>query len=99
MSMTRGRGTAPAALGRRRAPAVLARRWAPAAVILFLVLAGTARAAGAPVMQPPTTIDGPSAAIQGLTGLSVSRDGTGGLVYLESVNGVNHVFVSPLAGG
>ncbi|HWC87785.1 MAG TPA: hypothetical protein VG388_14700, partial [Solirubrobacteraceae bacterium] len=47
----------------------------------------------------PTTIDGPSAAIQGLTGLSVSRDGTGGLVYLESVNGVNHVFVSPLAGG
>jgi hypothetical protein len=50
-------------------------------------------------MQPPTTIDGPTGAIQGLSGLSVSRDGTGGLVYLEAVNGVNHVFVSPLTGG
>jgi hypothetical protein len=77
----------------------LPRRLAPIVILFVLALAGTARAAGTPVMQPPTTIDGPSAAIQALTGLSVSRDGTGGLVYLESVNGVDHVFVSALIGG
>ncbi|MDQ6778580.1 MAG: PKD domain-containing protein [Actinomycetota bacterium] len=75
-------------------------RLAPLTLLVLLVLAGTARAQPAtPVMQPPTTIDGPNSAIQGLSGLSVSRDGTGGLVYLESVNGVDHVFVSVLTGG
>jgi hypothetical protein len=68
------------------------------ALLLLLGLTETARAA-TPVMEPSTTIDGPTAAIQGLSGLSVARDGTGGLVYLESVGGVNHVFVSALAGG
>jgi hypothetical protein len=66
---------------------------------MLLVLGGTARAQGTAVLEPPTTIDGPNGAIQGLSGLSVSRDGTGGLVYLESVNGVNHVFVSVLTAG
>jgi hypothetical protein len=93
------------ALGRRLAPAIFLRLLVRAGTVLAgaalagTVLAGTAHAAATPVMQPPITIDGPSAAIQGLSGLSVSRDGTGGLVYLESVNGVNHVFVSVLAGG
>jgi hypothetical protein len=39
-------------------------------------------------------IDGPSAAIQSLAGISVARDGTGGLVYVRQVGGVAHVFVS-----
>jgi hypothetical protein len=34
-----------------------------------------------------------------LDGLSVARDGTGGLVYLKNVGGVAHVFVSRLLGG
>jgi hypothetical protein len=67
--------------------------------LLFLVVAATAQAQGAPVMEPSVTVAGPSAAIQGLSGLSVARDGSGGLVYLESVGGVNHVFVSTLTGG
>ena len=44
-------------------------------------------------------IDGPSAAIAGLGGLSIARDGTGGLVYSKAVAGVPHVFVSALVGG
>ena len=52
-----------------------------------------------PTPAPPAVIDGPSAAISGLGGLSVARDGTGGLVYSKSVSGVQHVFVSALIGG
>lgn len=52
-----------------------------------------------PLAAPPTTVDGPSAAIVSLSGLSIARDGTGGLVYLKQVAGVAHVFVSRLAGG
>ncbi|MDQ6805331.1 MAG: hypothetical protein M3065_10275 [Actinomycetota bacterium] len=77
----------------------LSRRLAPLIVMLMLMVPAAAARAATPVMQPPSTIDGPSASIQGLSGLSVSRDGTGGLVYLESVNGVNRVFVSVLTGG
>ncbi len=54
-----------------------------------------------PVPGPPAAIDGPSADIvrpSGL-GLSVARDGSGGLVYLKQVNGTPHVFVSALVGG
>jgi hypothetical protein len=75
-------------------------RLAPIVVLLLFVLAGSARAqTTTPVMQPPVTIDGPSPSIPGISGLSVSRDGTGGLVYLKSVGGANHVFVSPLTSG
>ncbi len=34
-----------------------------------------------------------------LGGLSVARDGTGGLVYLKTIGGVPHVVVSALVGG
>lgn len=44
-------------------------------------------------------LDGPSPAIVALNGLSVARDGTGGLVYLKAVGGIPHVFVSALLGG
>ncbi len=44
-------------------------------------------------------IDGPNAAIDSLGGLSVARDGTGGLVYLKTVGGAPHVFVSRLISG
>jgi hypothetical protein len=65
----------------------------------------SAAPAGAAVRRTPTqapsntVIDGPSAAIHGLSGLFVARDGTGGLVYLKDVGGVPHVFVSSLTGG
>lgn len=52
-----------------------------------------------PVRTPPSTVDGPSPDIVGLSGLSIARDGTGGLIYLKRVSGVVHVFVSRLVGG
>jgi hypothetical protein len=59
---------------------------------------GVAVAEG-PTPAAPITIDGPSAGIAKLAGLSVARDGTGGIVYLKDVGGVRHVFVSRLIGG
>ncbi len=72
----------------------------PAGALALLAAAVFAPAAAAqPSPSPPTTVDGPSGAIASLNGLSVARDGTGGLVYLKAVGGVSHVFSSPLIGG
>ena len=57
----------------------------------FVAFAGPALAQPSPA--PPTVIDGPSAAIASLGGLSIARDGTGGLIYSKAVAGVPHVFV------
>lgn len=62
-----------------------------------LLLAGSALAQPSPAA--PTVIDGPSPAIQSLGGMSIARDGTGGLVYVKTVGGIAHVFVSALIGG
>jgi hypothetical protein len=69
-----------------------------------LLALGTLAALASPALAqpspaPPTVIDGPSAAISGLGGLSIARDGTGGLVYLKAVSGIPHVYVSALLGG
>ncbi|HUA70603.1 MAG TPA: hypothetical protein VMA96_05965 [Solirubrobacteraceae bacterium] len=75
--------------------------WSPRVALLAL---GTLAALASPALAqpspaPPIVIDGPSAAITGLGGLSVARDGTGGLVYSKAVSGIAHVFVSVLVGG
>ena len=84
------------------APFRHARRRALAATILAACAAAAALPAAAraqpPSPAPPTVLDGPSANIVGLSGISVARDGTGGVVYLKDVGGVQHVFVSLLAG-
>jgi hypothetical protein len=61
-------------------------------------LAPTALGQGA-TPAAPVAIDGPSPDIVGLAGMSVARDGTGGLVYLKNAGGSPHVFVSRLLGG
>lgn len=68
-----------------------------AAALVLAALPGGARAA-VPVPAPPRAIDAGSG-ITGVSGLSVARDGTGGLIYLKQVGGVAHVFVSALLGG
>lgn len=68
---------------------------APAGVAAPALGAAGAAWAQGPTAAPPVTVDGPSAAIQSLNGLSIARDGTGGLVYLKG----GHVFVSALTGG
>jgi hypothetical protein len=65
-------------------------------------LATSARAArGRSPTQAPgdVVIDGPGADIVGLDGMSIARDGTGGVVYVKRVAGTAHVFVSRLTGG
>ncbi|MDQ2761309.1 MAG: hypothetical protein M3Y17_13010 [Actinomycetota bacterium] len=74
-----------------------------ALVAVLLAAAGSPPLAAAPapalaqdpIPAPPVTVDGPSPQIQSLSGLSVARDGTGGLVYLKA----GRVFVSRLLGG
>ncbi len=76
-------------------------------VVVVSVAVGAAAALAAwpgaalaqPSQAPPIVIDGPSAAITGLGGLSIARDGTGGLVYTKLVSGIQRVFVSALVGG
>jgi hypothetical protein len=51
------------------------------------------------LILPPSTIDGPSPEIVGLGGVAMAPDGTGGLVYVKTVEGVTHIFVSRYAGG
>lgn len=65
----------------------------------MILLAASSASAQAPALLPSVAVDGPGVTIGGLSGLSVSRDGTGGLVYLKTVGGVSHVFVSRLLGG
>ncbi len=55
--------------------------------------------AQSPELLPSVAVDGPNPGVGNLTGLSVSRDGTGGLVYTKVIAGVAHVFVSRLIGG
>jgi hypothetical protein len=46
------------------------------------------------VILPATTIDGPSESIVGFGGAAMAEDGSGGVVYLKTVEGVAHVFVA-----
>jgi hypothetical protein len=69
-------------------------RWTMSALALTVMLcAGRAPSAGA-VILPAVTVDGPSEEIVGFGGVAMAEDGTGGLVYLEKVDGIPHVFVS-----
>ena len=56
--------------------------------------------AGAPAaILPGQVIDGPSADIKSFGDVDMAPDGTGGLVYLKAVAGVNHVFVASYSNG
>jgi hypothetical protein len=82
--------------------AILAAR-AGVALLAFLasmIALGSPAAAQQPVPAAPAVIDGPSPDIvRSSLGVSVARDGTGGLVYLKQVAGVAHVWASQLGGG
>ncbi|HEX4345856.1 MAG TPA: PKD domain-containing protein [Solirubrobacteraceae bacterium] len=45
------------------------------------------------------TVDGPSADIASLGDVDLARDGTGAIVYVKAVGGVDHVFVARFEGG
>ncbi len=65
-----------------------------------LTAVASARAPRSPVLAPSdAVIDGPDPGIVSLNGMSIARDGSGGLVYVKNVAGVAHVFVSILQNG
>lgn len=51
------------------------------------------------VILPAQTIAGPSEEIVGFGGVAMAEDGTGGVAYLQRVDGVPHVFVSRYVAG
>ena len=71
-------------------------------LLAALLTAGGAAAATrrTPTLSPTNVVvDGPSPDIRTLNGLSIARDGAGGLVYVKDVGGVAHIFVSRLLSG
>jgi hypothetical protein len=67
---------------------------------LVAAAGATAATRRTPILSPTNVVvDGPSPDIQSLNGLSIARDGAGGLVYIKNVGGAAHIFVSRLLGG
>jgi hypothetical protein len=67
--------------------------------VIGLTVAPAAVAAKLPVAAAaPHQIAGPRSGLV-LSGMSIARDGTGGVVFLSEVSGTEHVFVSRLTGG
>jgi PKD domain len=68
---------------------------------LALALAGLLGSAGPAraLITPPVTLDGPSSAISGFGGVAMASDGSGGLVYVKTVEGAPHVFACRLLHG
>jgi PKD domain len=73
------------------------------AVVMGFCLAATVPALSCStalaIVKPAVTIDGPNENIVGFGGVAMAEDGSGGLVYLERVDGVAHVFVSRYLNG
>jgi hypothetical protein len=82
-----------------RAPARIGAVIAAVACVAAWLVAAAPAEAQSPEPGAPVTIDGPSPDIVGLSGTSIARDGTGGVVYLKKVLGIQRVFVSRLLGG
>jgi PKD domain len=73
-------------------------------LVLLIAAACSAALPGAasalqPALASRNVVIDPGPNIVGLDGLSIARDGSGGLVYVKDVAGVAHVFVSKLVGG
>jgi hypothetical protein len=67
---------------------------------LFTLLAlAVVPAAASAAIVPGQSIDGPSADIKQFGDVDVAPDGTGALTYVKAEGGVDHIFVSLLAGG
>jgi hypothetical protein len=67
----------------------------PLVVAALLIVAPTAQA----LIEPVTSIDGPSAEIVELGGVAMAADGTGGIVYRKRVEGRAHIFAALYSNG
>ncbi len=83
---------------RRPLPSISPRLAVRLAASLALLALGAAPAAQA-AFYPGDAIDGPSADIRALGDVDLARDGTGALVYVKRVDGVEHVFAARFVDG
>jgi hypothetical protein len=67
--------------------------------LLALIVLACLPAAAPAAIVPGQAIDGPSTDIKTFGDIDMAPDGTGGLVYLKAIAGVNHVFVSTYSNG
>jgi hypothetical protein len=70
-----------------------------AATCLAMAAVAAPAVAQQPVQGTPAAVDGAGIVRPSGLGLSIARDGSGGLIYLKQAGGVPHVFVSALVGG
>lgn len=68
------------------------------AAALSLIWVASASAAQ-PALANPHAITGTIGQVSTLSGMSIARDGTGGIVYLADTSGTEHVYVSRLVDG
>jgi hypothetical protein len=64
------------------------------ALALAAVAAFAAPATALALVEPPVTVDGPSAGVRDVGGAALASDGTGGVAYIKLDEGVPHVFVT-----
>ena len=74
------------------------RHWISSLVLAALLTGAWAAPAGAGFFLGDP-LDGPSADVRALGDLDLARDGTGALVHVRAVDGVDHVFVSRFENG
>jgi hypothetical protein len=68
-------------------------------VAAALVVSSASPPAASAAILPPTTIDGPGPEILDFGGVAMAADGSGGLVYVKTVEGIPHVFAARYVGG
>lgn len=66
---------------------------------MFVAVPLTAAAPAQALITPPVTVDGPSSEILDFGGVAMAPDGSGGLVYVKTVDGVPHIFACRYVGG
>jgi hypothetical protein len=61
------------------------------------MLAGPTQALA--LITPPVTVDGPSSSILDFGGVALAEDGSGGVTYVRSVDGIPHIFACRFVDG
>ncbi|HEY6759523.1 MAG TPA: PKD domain-containing protein, partial [Baekduia sp.] len=64
------------------------------ALLLMALMSLSYCAAASALVEPPSTLDGPSADVLELGGVAIASDGTGGAVWIHQDAGVAHVYVA-----
>jgi hypothetical protein len=83
----------------RRSRTIPLRRLSTIGLVLAALLAGLPVATAHAAFFRGDAIDGPSADVRGLGDVDIARDGTGALVYVRAIGGVDRIVVSRFEAG